>query len=150
MKKFYYLLLFIPGFILILTISCKKEEKPEPTKTEYISQSSWLFLSASASGTDVTNNTALTCFKDNIITFSSIGTFTINEGAVICSPSTAGNFTWSLQSGETKLELSAPLIPGGSSTFDLVTLNSTNLVISQNVTIPPSSTAIPVVFTFRH
>ena len=152
MYKSFTTSLFALALVVLFAGSCKKSDTaPLPlTKTQLLSQSSWTFLSATASGTDVTNNAALTCFKDNIITFSSNGSFTINEGINICSPSTAGSFTWSFQASETQLVLSAPLIPGGSSTFTLVTLNGTNLIISQNVTIPPSPTAIPVVFTFKH
>jgi len=144
--------LFALAFVVLFTVACKKDEASPtpPTNTQLLSQSSWTLLSATASGTDVTNNAALTCFKDNIITFSANGTFTINEGVNICSPTTAGSFTWSFQASETQLVLSAPLIPGGSTTFTLATLNSTNLIISQNVTIPPSPTAIPVAFTFKH
>jgi hypothetical protein len=152
MNRYYTTSFFTLALVVLFTVSCKKNETspPPPTNTELLSQSSWTLLSATASGTDVTNNAALTCFKDNVITFAANGSFTINEGVNICSPSTAGSFTWSFQSSETQLVLSAPLIPGGSSTFTLVTLNSTNLIISQNVTIPPSPTAIPVVFTFKH
>lgn len=133
-------------------MSCGKDETPTPTKTntELISQSPWKFQSAIANSIDVSSASQLACFIDNIVTFSSGPTFTINEGPIICTPSTAGTFTWSFQSGETQLQLSAPLFPGGSSTFTIVTLNSTNLVISQNVTIPPSLTPILVVFTFKH
>jgi len=152
MYKSFTTSLFALALVLVFAGSCKKNEEsiPLPTNTELLSQSSWTLLSATASGTDVTNNAALTCFKDNIITFSANGSFTINEGINICSPSTAGSFTWSFQASETQLVLSAPLIPGGSSTFTLVKLDDTNLIISQNVTIPPSPTAILVVFTFKH
>lgn len=152
MNKPFTTSLFALGFIMLFFVGCKKEgtTAPPPTNTQLLSQSSWTLLSASASGTDVTNNALLTCFKDNVIAFAANGSFTINEGAIICSPSTAGSFTWTFQGGETQLVLSAPLIPGGSSTFTLATLNSTNLIISQNVTIPPSPTAIPVIFTFKH
>lgn len=150
MNKLFTTSLITLVLVVFFTSSCKKDETPAPTNTQLLSQSSWTLLSASASGTDVTNNALLACFKDNVITFAANGTFTINEGANICTPSTAGSFTWSFQAGETQLVLSAPLIPGGSSTFTLITLNSTSLVISQNVTIPPSPTPITVVFTFKH
>ncbi len=149
MKKLFTFSLLSMLMIALLSNSCKKADTP-PTNTELLTRSPWILLSASASGTDVTNNPLLTCFKDNIITFAAAGTFNVNESAVICSPSTAGNFTWTFQSGETQLVLSAPLFPGGSGTFSLSVLNESSLVISQNVTIPPSPTPIAVIFTFRH
>lgn len=138
-------------WIALIPAGCQKDNNVQPlTKTELLSKSPWILLSASVSGTDVNNNQALACFKDNLITFAANGNFNVNEGTVICTPPTAGNFTWSFQANETQLVLSAPLFPGGSGTFTLTSLNETNLIISQNVAIPPSTTPIPVVFTFRH
>lgn len=153
MQKQRLLWLTITAFSILSFTGCGKDDPapiPPKTKTELISLSPWKFQSATASGLDISANPLIVCFTDNTITFSSNLTFTINEGANICIPSTAGNFTWSFQSGETQLQLSAPLFTGGSSTFTLVTLNETNLVLSQNVIIPPGVTAIPVVFTFKH
>jgi outer membrane biogenesis lipoprotein LolB len=150
MNKLVLFSLFGLVVVALLPAGCQKDNAQPPTKTELLSKSPWIFLSASASGTDVTNNQALACFKDNIITFAANGNFIVSEGAVICTPSTAGNFTWTFQTNETQLVLSAPLFSGGSGTFTLVLINETNLVVSQNVTIPPSTTAIPVIFTFRH
>jgi hypothetical protein len=151
MKK--QLLLFL-SFISITTLyltACEKDDpSTPPTKSETISRSPWVFQSATASGTDVSSAPQLACFKDNTTTFVSNGSFTVTEGAVVCSPTTAGTFTWSFQTNETQLVLSAPLFPGGSGTFDLISLTETNLVVSQNVIIPPSSTGIQVVFTFKH
>jgi hypothetical protein len=131
--------------------SCKQsEDAPPPTKMDMMTRQPWFFLSASANGTDVTSNSFFDCFRDNTTTFSTSGSFTITEGTVVCSPSTAGTFTWSFQSGETQLQLSAPLFPGGSNTFTLVSLTETSMVLSQNVTIPPSPTPILVSVTFRH
>lgn len=132
--------------------SCGKEgdNTPAPkTKTELITSSPWVFLSASANSTDVSSAPQLACFKDNTITFTSSTAGNITEGTIICSPTTAGNFTWSFQSGETIVRLSAPLFPGGSNDFTLVSLNETNLVLSQAMTIPPiGATTIQV--TFKH
>jgi hypothetical protein len=83
------------------------------------------------------------------ITFSTALTFTNSEGAVVCSASSPGG-TWSFQSSETQLVLSAPLLPGSANTFTLVSLNETNLVVSQNVVIQVGVPAIPVTFTFKH
>ena len=109
--------------------------------------SPWVFQSASAGGTDVSNVPQLACFKDNTLTFTSSTAGNINEGANICAPSTAGAFTWNFTAGETVLNLSATIIPGGNSAFTIVSLNETNLVVSQNVNFPPLTL---VTITFKH
>lgn len=144
----------IMAFILLGAAGCGKDEAdntpPPKTNTENISASSWKFQSASAAGTDISSNPQLACFVDNVITFNSNLTGSIDESAVVCAPSTAGAFTWSFQASETMLQLSTALFPGGSNTFTIVTLNGTNLVLSQNVVIPPSLTPIAVTVTLKH
>jgi hypothetical protein len=151
MKKHLISLVACLAVVLFSIPACQKDNDPAPkTNTEKLSASSWTLFHADASGTDVTNNAYLACFKDNTITFAANGTFTVAENAVVCSPSTAGSFTWNFQTNETVLVLSAPLFPGGSSTFNVVSLTETELVVSQSVTIPPNPTAILVTFTFHH
>lgn len=135
----------------IFLASCSKEDDntpPPKTKTELITSSSWKFESANASGIgDVSNAPQLACFKDNILTFTSASAGNINEGVNICSPSTAGAFTWNFTTNETVLVLSGTIIPGGSGTFNIVSLNETNLVVSQTVNFPPS---VLMTITFKH
>jgi len=45
------------------------------------------------------------CQKDNIIVFNLNGTANVNEGSNICTPSSAGPFTWSLNSAKTEITL---------------------------------------------
>jgi len=133
--------------ILFLLPACQKDDDNPPTsktKTELISQSTWKFSTAFAGTTDISNAPQLTCFKDNIITFSSNLTGTIDEGTNICSPTTAGSFTWNFASNETILHISTVLFTGGSNDFTLVTLTATQLVVSQNY--PPYG-IITVTFT---
>jgi hypothetical protein len=141
-----------PLFATVILISCGKEEDPPETKTktQLLTQSSWKFQSATASGTDITNNSAILCIKDDVITFSSNGTGTIVEGANICTPTTAGNFTWSFQSGETVVVMSSGLFPGGSGTFTVNSLTETTLTISQNVTITGFPAPVPVTAVYVH
>ena len=133
---------------VILISGCSKDETTA-TKTEMITSSGWKFEKATASGFDVSSQVDA-CVKDNIITFSANGTGTIVEGPIVCVPPTASAFTWSFQSNETVLNLSTPLISGGSGNFSIVTLNQVNLVISQDMVIPPSPTAVTVVITLKH
>ena len=151
MKRQLYFLLACISTVLIFLPACQKEEDvAPPTKAEIIARSPWVFQGVTAGGSDVSNNAALVCIKDNTITFTTSGGYSVTEGTTVCSPTTAGTFTWSFQTNETQLVLSAALFPGGSGTFDIITLNDINLVVSQNVAIPPSLTPVQVVFTFKH
>jgi hypothetical protein len=135
---------------LFLFTACEKNDNTTPakTKTQLLTSSSWKFQSASASGTDISNNPSITCIKDDVITFSAALTGTITEGTIVCNPTTASNFTWSLQSNETLLVMSSGVFPGGSGTFTINELTETSLKISQNVTFgtPPITALVTAVY----
>ena len=133
----------------VLFFSCKKNPVQIKTKTELLTQTSWKFDHATASGVDISSQIPV-CLKDNITTFVSNGTGTIDESTNVCSPTTAGNFTWNFQSNETIINLSVPLFPGGSGNFTVVTLNETNFILSQDMVIPPMTSAVNVVVTLKH
>ena len=148
-KQFLSTLSFITIAFLVMS-GCKKDKAPAPapTKTQLISQSSWKFDHATAGGNDISGSVNA-CFKDNIATFTPAGNMTLDEAATVCSPSYAGSYTWSFQSGETILHLSAPIFTGGSSDFTMVSLTATNLVVSQVMTVAPyPPTTVEV--TFKH
>jgi hypothetical protein len=132
----------------LFVTACGKDSIKVKTKTELISQPSWKFEKAFAGGADITAS-APVCLKDNILVFFANGTATVDEATSVCSPSYAGSYTWSFQSNETIIHLSAPLFPGGSNDFTLVSVTETNLVISQVMTIPPYP-ATNVEVTFKH
>lgn len=133
-------------------ISCQKEDDtPAPkTKTQLLTQATWKFSSATVGGTDV--SAALqACQKDNILSLAAAGTGTLDEGPAKCNagdPQTSP-ITWSWLSGETQLNISTTLFTGGSSTFTLVSLTETQLVVSQAITVPPAGSQTAVV-TFIH
>jgi hypothetical protein len=141
----------ICAFIMLTFIfgNCNKNDTPPPTKTELITKASWKFRSANADGIGDVSGNIPDCYKDNINVFNSNGTGSVDEAVTICSPSSAGPFTWSFQSAETQLFISTVLFPGGSQTFTLVSLTDTELKISQTVT-PPLSTPLLITFTFNH
>src|SRR5688572_6362673 len=149
MKRLFSFAIYSLALAILLAGNCNKDETPPPTKSEMITSSSWKFEKATASGFDISAQVPA-CFKDNVISFSSNGSGTVSEGTLACTPQAPPTFTWSFQSNETVLNLSTPLISGGSGNFNLVTLNQTNLVISQDMIIPPSSTPVTVVITFKH
>ena len=135
--------------IALMQINCSKKDSVSLSTTDKITLSAWKFDKATANGTDISTQIPA-CFKDNTITFANNGTGTISEGTTACVPPAPASFTWSFQSNGTQLNLSTALIAGGSGTFNLVTLNEVNLVISQDMIIPPSTTSITGVITFKH
>jgi hypothetical protein len=136
-------------FSAILFSNCNKNDDPPPSPSDYITKSAWRFSSAKASGIDVSAQIPA-CFKDNTITFVSNGTGTISEGANICVPPSPAAFTWSFQNNGTQINLSTPLITGGSTLFNVVLLNDVSLTLAQNLTIPPAPTPVAVEISFIH
>jgi hypothetical protein len=148
MKKIHWSLIFSVALTAVICISCDPDEPQAPTRAELMASGAWKFQSATYGGVDVSTAPQLACFVDNTITFSTSSTYTVSEGTVICSPSTAGSGTWSFKDADS-LQLSSALVPGGAGTFKINTLTATSLVLQQNATIPPSPTQ-PFVVTFRH
>lgn len=152
MQKRIILLSALFSFFLLLNSSCSKNDDPAPaakTKTELITKSPWKFSDAKVSGISVASFLQ-TCQKDNSLTFIAAGTGTADEGVTKCNvgdPQT-NPFTWSFQTSETVLFVSTPFFTGGSSTFTLVSLTETELVVSQNITV--SGGTQNAVITFIH
>ncbi len=137
--------------IAVTFFSCGKDEDPpeQKTKTQLITQGSWSFDKAMSGGIDISSSVNA-CYKDNVVTFTSSTNGTV-ANPVLCTPTdnTPATFTWSFTGGEMVLSLSAPLFPGGTGNFNIVSLTETSLVVSQDVTIPPNPTA-NVVFYYKH
>ena len=145
MQKKLILLSASSAFFLLINSSCGKDDDPAPsakTKTELITTGSWKYDKIDPA---IAEN-YITCFKDNITTFTSDGKGTCPEAACNVTPR-LGNFNWNFTDSETKLHLDATLIPSGSGDFTIVTLNETNMVLSQNITSPVPAT---ITITFKH
>src|SRR6185436_20988054 len=114
MQKQFLPVLSIIAIAFLFITSCGKDDAPPPppTKTQMISTGTWKFEKATAGGFDISAQVNA-CFKDNIATFTSAGNMTLDESANVCTPTSyAGSYTWSFQSGETVLHLSAPIFTG--------------------------------------
>jgi len=125
-------------FVSTLT-ACKKDsnnDKPK-TNTDLLTQASWKFSSASASGFGDISSQIPDCYKDNSYTFSSTGQGAVDESTIVCSPSSAGPFTWNFANNETSLHVSTTLFANGSSDFTIISLSETSLVVSQTMTVAP-------------
>ena len=143
------LFLYLALLTLGLTLgACQKESTPAKTRTELLALGPWKLQSATANGTDVTAQVP-SCYKDNETSFQSNGSGNLLEKADVCSPSNETSFTWSFQSNETQLALTAQLIPQGSGNFTIVSLTETTLVLSQASNLIPGST-VTIVGTFVH
>jgi len=136
------------SFTVLFFTNCNKNDNPPPSNTDYITKSSWKFSSAKAGGTDVTGNVPA-CFKDNTMLFVANGTGTISENSTVCSPASPSSFTWVFQNNGTEINMSTPIVTGGSGVFKIVLLNDANLVVSQTMTIAPFP-ATTVELTFIH
>ena len=150
-KKYSLIALASLALISVIVISsCSKEDDAQATpktKTELISKASWKFNKATVGGGDVSGYIEA-CKKDNIVTFAAAGTGTADEGLTKCNsgdPQTA-NFTWSFQTNESLLFVSTPLFSGGNSTFTIVSLTETQLVVSQNMTISGFTQNVEITF----
>lgn len=151
-KQIFRFPLYISLLMLLITAACQKEDEEDTlTKTELIVSSGWKFDKSTAGVYGDISAYIDACYKDNVITFSTGGTGTVNEATVVCAPSTAGSFTWSFTNNETTLNTSSALFPGGAGSFTIVSLNETNLVLSMPFTIPPPvSQTVVTEITLKH
>ncbi|RYY55676.1 MAG: hypothetical protein EOO05_19305 [Chitinophagaceae bacterium] len=136
----------------VIPMGCDKKndnDGGDSLATQQISASSWKISTVTAAGTDVS---ALLpdCYLDNVVTFYADLKGKVEESAVVCDPTTAGNFSWAFNDTETKITLSAALIPGGNNVFNLVSVNATTLVLSQETTLIPAPFPVEVVVTLVH
>src|SRR6187431_89468 len=135
-------------FSALFFANCDKNDNPPPSNTDYLTKSSWKFSSAKAGSTDVTGQVPA-CFKDNTMLFVANGTGTINENTNVCAPASPSSFTWVFQNNGTEINLSTPIVSGGSGVFTIVLLNDVSMVVSQIMTIAPYP-ATTVELTFIH
>jgi len=152
MKKQFLAFALLAFSMFLVTSSCSKNGGSVTVKsnTELLTQGTWKFQSASASGTDVTSQISA-CQRDNILTFSANGNGNVNEGPTKCNAGDPDNtpFTWSWLSNETQLRVSTILFTGGSSDFTLNKLTESELTISQYIT-RPAGPSILISITFTH
>jgi len=150
MKKQIRLLFILASVNFFLFMSCNKSDDPPPspkTKTQLVTQNTWKFKSATVGGSPYT---LPSCQTDNILSFNTSGTGTVDEGATKCN---AGDpqitsFNWVFQNSETEILFSAPLFTNGSNTVTLVSLTETELILSMPVSTP--GPILMVQITFQH
>lgn len=158
-KQLFSLIILTAVFMTLLPACSKDDDDPAPTetKTELLIKSSWKFEKAEAGLLGDISSQLDACVKDNLLIFvaasasSTSGTGTLDEGTTKCDPSDpqSGNFNWELINNGTVLRSSVILFPGGSTDFNIVSLTSTNLVLSQQMEVSPYP-ATTVTLTLKH
>lgn len=148
MKKQILSLVSCLAIWVLLFTNCQKDDTPPPaskTNTQRMTQAPWKFSSATVSGVNVSSSLQ-TCQKDNILTFLTGVTGSMDEGATKCNASDpqTSPFNWNFANNETKVHISTVLFTGGITDFNLVSISDTQLVLSQVIN------AQTVVVTFVH
>jgi hypothetical protein len=132
-------IILLGGIALYLT-ACQKEQKetPEPTKKELLVNKWKVSDVLEPGGTSVISLPIpqIACLKDNLFTIAANDTYTIEEGTVVCDPSSAGSGSWALIENDSKLKFTPdsgddPLV------FTLIDVNSTTLKVSYEMTDIP-------------
>lgn len=131
--------------ISLFTTSCKKdkkEETPEPTKKELLSNSWKIVNIQTADGTSIISMPVeqITCFKDNIFTMKADNGYIIDEGANVCSDSYASTGTWALTENDTKINFTPTT--GNGLIITLISVDKTTLKASYEIT-----TGLPGIYT---
>lgn len=125
--------MFLILIVAVFTFaSCKKdkEQENEPTKKERISDIWKVADVKNADGVSMIDLPIpqIVCLKDNIFTLKTDDTYSIDEGGVVCDPSTAGSGTWSFTDNDTKLKFTPTT--GDPLIFDFLEVTDSNLRIA--------------------
>ena len=130
---------FMLLFLLLSTFTaCKKdkaeEEQNPPTKKELLSNTWKVSDVKNQSGTSIIALPIpmIVCLKDNIFTMEADNTYTIDEGEVVCDPSTAGSGNWELTDDDSKIKFTPE--SGDPLIFELISVNTTTLDIGYEIT----------------
>lgn len=145
--------------ISILAIaSCGKKDTTtntttSKTKTQLLTQKTWKLTNVrykinSGSWVDA-YSTVSSCVKDNIVTYTSSGSYSIDEGATKCNtsdPQTYITGTWNFQNSETQFALNTATF--GTQVQSIVTLDENTLQSTETGT--NGSTTQTNEYTYSH
>lgn len=121
----------------LFAVSCKKdkkEETPEPTKKELLSNSWKIVDIQTEGGQSVIGLPApqIQCFKDNIFIMKADDSFIIDEGQIVCDDSYASTGKWALIENETKIQFTPA--SGSAFTITIISVDKTTLKVSYPLT----------------
>ncbi len=145
MKSLFKLNFLVALTCLVVLGSCSSEDDTDPPKTDAQiigSGIAWKFSAVTAAGIDA-RAFIDACHLDNLITFNfetNLKTGVVDSGATKCddtSPQTE-DFTWDYNDSTKILSVNSDIIdiPGAAGDLKVVSVTSTELVLSQNVAIP--------------
>jgi hypothetical protein len=156
-----YLLIAIP-VLLISIVSCKKKSDDDGSKAAALTEKAWKYKSA---GVDLDKNgsidqslpsgTMQPCMLDNLYTFKSDNTGTIDEGGTKCNttdPQTTP-FNWNFTDNQTSIFLQSSALFGLGGKFRVITLNSTQFSMAKDTTytVPGyPGLAVAIVINLEH
>ena len=146
-------------FLTILWASCSKNHSVDNpnntnTTTSLVTQASWKY---DTSGIDLNKDGIVdvggdslikACEKDDIYTFKSDSTGTIDEGAVKCNVSDPQTvpFKWSINSTQTVLTASAPPLLNGN--INIFSLTSAKFILYKDTTV--SGISVRYLVSLKH
>ncbi|MDQ3278552.1 MAG: hypothetical protein M3Q06_09510 [Bacteroidota bacterium] len=139
--------------LCLFLLSCQKEDKPTPTKTDHISASAWKYDGGGVDGNkdgtiDLTfpPGTLDACRTDNTLKFEKNGTGVTDEGTLKCSTSDpqTSSFTWSFTGGETSLVMGGNIFSLLNGTFKVLDLNATSFRLSKDTVLSGQNVAVIV------
>ncbi|MFT3936890.1 MAG: hypothetical protein QM726_24910 [Chitinophagaceae bacterium] len=143
------------SFILITSFSCKKSDTDTPvapkSKTTLLTQSTWkvqtVGVDANKDGVAESDVTSLVpaCKLDNVYTFKSDGTGSMDEGAAKCNSADAQtqSFTWTFKTNETILSGTFSFT---SSDATIVSMTETTMIVGYD----DASTSSHLIATLKH
>jgi hypothetical protein len=156
--KYYVLALVSIGFIIN---GCDKDDdkKDDPsTKVQLMTSATWKYDTASIdsdkNGTPdqpLPAGTIENCEKDNVITFKSDSTGTLNEGTTKCDPGDpqTTSFKWWFKDNGAVLYSPDPIFGGLSGDVKVIELTATKLRVTKEVTVAPTFT-VNIVLDLKH
>jgi hypothetical protein len=157
--KYYVLALVSIGFIVF---SCNKDDDDKKddlsTKTQLMTSATWKYdtaaIDADKNGTPdqaLPAGTIENCEKDNVITFKSDSTGTLNEGATKCDPTDpqTTSFKWWFKDNGAVLYSPDPIFGGLSGDVKVIELSATKLRVTKEVTVAPTFT-VNIVLDLKH
>jgi hypothetical protein len=136
--------------VLIINISCKKNDPALSAKESLLTSGSWKIESISFISPSVSFLSPMqSCFADNIYTFSSNHFGNMFEYSMVCPDAYPNNlFKWAFTNNDTLINIGMITLNGLSGPFKVLTLNQTQLTIGKEVT--RSSVTGMYVMYFKH
>ena len=149
---------FLPALaIILISVSCQKSDDSldeDNSKMALITKASWKYEDAGldldkngVKDTELPPGFVMACDKDNVLTFKSDGTGTLDEGASKCDPASpqTSPFTWSFKENETILNFSDKLFSGIQGDIKLQSLSTTRMELLKEVSMGTSQSVNAVV-----